>query len=32
MEGFQKEEVYGLHQHNIFLKIFFDVDNEVTSL
>jgi len=32
MERFQEEEVYGLHQHNIFLKIFFDVDNEVTSL
>jgi hypothetical protein len=32
MERFQEEEVYGLHQHNIFIKIFFDVDNEVTSL
>ncbi len=32
MERFQEKEVYGLHQHNIFLKTFFDVDNEVTSL
>lgn len=32
MERFQEEEDYGLHQHNIFLKIFCDVDNEVTSL
>ncbi len=24
MERFQEEEVYGLHQHNKFLKIFFD--------
>ncbi len=32
MERFQEEEVYGPHQHNIFLRIFFDVDNEVTSL
>jgi hypothetical protein len=32
MERFQEEEVYGLHQHNIFIKIFFDVDNEFTSL